>query len=306
MKFIIILLVFLQLASSAYALKLKIDDRVINISSYLQTRYTIDPSRKDSFSIPRLRSDIWGDIDENVGYLIELDATASPALIYGWIDLKPEKATKFRVGKFYYPFGLEYTTPPSRFDTINPTYTLWNLFGYSRDIGIQFSQDKENCKYAIALMNGADNQTSDDNESKDLLGRYVFKGIKDLDVGLSFQVGKAGTMETERQRIGAELNYKLGSFGLKSEYVRAIDNSVRKVGWYLQPSVWLSSSVQGLIRYEFWDPNTQAAGDRQTITTFGINAFIDPAAKLQVNYELKNEEVDTSNNALLMQLQLSF
>lgn len=304
MKRYIILLIILLFAVSAGALEVNLEKESINVSAYIQTRYTISPSSTDQFTVPRLRSDIWGNVTENFAYLVELDATTSPALIYGWIDVLPNKVTKIRFGRFYYPFGLEYTTPPSRFDTINPTLTLWNLLGFSRDNGVQLSQNFNSFKYALAFMNGADNQTSDDNEGKDIFGRFVYQGIKDLDVGLSFQVGKVGTTEADCQRIGAELSYVWGNFGLKSEYIRATDNNIKKWGWYVQPSLWVNSSLQGVVRFEYWDPNTQTAANRQTITTLGVNAFFNPKAKLQINYEIKREEAEVENDALLLQLQL--
>jgi hypothetical protein len=303
-KILLAIFIFIVIGLPASAGEVKLGDQSVNISSYIQTRYSFDQARTDQFAIPRLRSDIWGDVNENFGYLIELDATASPSIIYGWIDVKPNKATKLRVGRFYYPFGLEYTTPPSRFDTINPTFCLWNLFGYSRDSGIQFSQNFQHFKYAVALVNGADNQSADDNEAKDLFGRFVFKKSKDFSAGLSFHVGQAGSTEAERQRIGAELDYKLERFGLKAEYIRARDNGVKKWGWYLQPSLWLSPAFQGLVRFEYWDPDTQSGGNLQTVTTFGVNAFFNAHAKLQVNFELKREETEVSNDAFLIQLQL--
>jgi len=302
--FILIIFSWLIFVIPISALEVKDKDQTLNVSSYIQARYTVDSSRTDQFTIPRLRSDIWGEAGERLGYLVELDAVTSPAVIYGWIDIKPNKNTKLRVGRFYYPFGLEYTTPPSKFDTINPTLTLWNLFGYSRDSGVQLSQEFETFKYALALVNGADNQAVDDNESKDLFGRWVLKRSKDLKVGLSFQTGAAGTLETARQRLGAELDYKLGPFGLKAEYIRAYDNNVKKWGWYVQPSLFLSSALQGLWRFEYWDPNTQATGDLSTVSTLGINAFFEKNLKFQVNYEFKREEVEISNDALLFQLQL--
>lgn len=278
----------------------------LNTSSYIQTRYTVDLSSTDQFTIPRLRSDIWGDVNENVGYFVEVDVVASPALIYGWIDLKPNEATKLRVGRFYYPFGLEYTTPASKFDTINPTYCLWNFFGYSRDSGVQLSQNFDNFKYAVAFMNGADNQLTDDNESKDVLGRVVLKKFMGVDIGASFHIGTATSTEITRKRVGLELAYNSDKFGLKSEFIYGSDGGVRKLGFYVQPSLWINQALQGLVRYEYWDPDTAGAGDLQTVVTLGVNAFFDDVVKLQINYEFKKEEVDTLNDALLAQLQVMF
>lgn len=303
-KFWQILLILFFWHSAVLAFEVKVGERTVNISAYLQARYSFDSSRTDQFTVPRLRTDIWGDVSSDFGYLVELDAVATPAIIYGWVDYKPDAVTKIRVGRFYYPFSLEYTTPPSKFDFINPTLTLWNIFGYSRDNGLQFSQNWGAFNYSLAVMNGADNQLTDDNETKDLLGRVVYKLSQNLSLGESFYLGKAGTSGADRKRIGAELNYQQGSFGLKAEYIRASDSPVSKIGWYLQPSIWFNPALQGLIRFESWDSDLEASGNLETVTTLGVNAFLNSDAKLQFNYEIKHKESGENNQALLAQVQL--
>jgi phosphate-selective porin len=307
MRYIIaVLLLLLFLVNSAHAWEVRVGERVINIFNYLQVRYTSDPSAMDQFTIPRARIDVWGDVNDKLGYFTETDLMQSPALVYGWIDLKYISKATLRLGKFYYPFGLEYTTPPSQFDTINCTTTLWNLFGYSRDIGMQLSGKFEKFKYYLAVVNGADNSSTDNNKAKDVVGRVVFTPLNKLALGVSYYGGKSGTMEAERVRVGGEINYNEGSFSLKGEYISAKDGNVNKLGWYLQPAYNICN-VQGLARYESWDPDLDISGDKRYIFTLGINWFFDLNAKLQVNYEIKSEETnEVANNALLTQLQLNF
>lgn len=302
------LLVFmLVLVLPVWAEEYKIGANTVNIFNYLQVRFLTDPSVKDQFSVPRARSDIWGNVNPNLGYFFELDATASPAVIYGWMDLKLDTTTKFTLGRFYYPFGLEYTTPPAKFDLINPSVAFWNLFGYSRDNGIQLSQKFESFKYSLAVMNGADNKLSDDNENKDVLGRLVASPGKNLALGISFHNGTAGASEEKRLRLGADLSLDLNPFGLKAECVRARDAVVSKIGFYFQPSYWVNEAWQGLVRFEYWDPDMALAGDRQIVMTLGLNWFFDKTFKFQLNYEIKSEESnETANNALLAQTQLNF
>jgi len=305
-KIILIVLVSLFLGSVVSAWELKIGDRKINYFTYLQTRYSMGPATQDQFTVPRLRTDIWGDLSERVGYFVEYDLAASPALVYGWINIKTS-LTKISLGRLFLPFGLEYTTPPSRFDTINPTTTLWSFFAFSRDIGLQLSRKFEKVKYAVAVVNGADNSLSDDNQNKDLVGRVVFTPVDDMSFGFSRYTGKTGSTEVEKSVSGLEINLKLAGVGLKGEYIAGSVSGADKRGWYLQPLFNLTPLLQGLVRYESWDPNTAVAGDAQSITTLGLNYFFDEGSKLQVNYEIKGEESSpTDNDTLLLQFQVNF
>lgn len=296
----------LILGSMVSAWELKTGDRKMNISSYLQIRYSGGPASTDQFSVPRLRTDLWGNLSENVGYFVEYDLVAEPSLIYGWINLETP-LTKITVGRLFLPFGLEYMTPPARFDTINPTNTLWNCFAFSRDIGLQLSKKYKKMKYYVAVVNGADNSFSDDNEIKDLVGRFVLMPTDHIAVGVSGYSGKSGTTEAQKSITGAEINANFGPLGVKGEYITGTMSGNNNTGWYLQPLLNFSSILQGLLRYESWDPNTGTAGDSSNTTTVGLNYFFDTGTKLQVNYEIKGEETtQTDNNALLVQMQVNF
>ena len=280
----------------------------INISTYLQVDYssavssTAPPS--NTFTIPRLRCDIWGDPTPSYGYLLELEGTTSPNIIYGWIDIKTIPWFKVRFGKFYYPFGLEYTTPPSKFDTINPSDTLWKYFGYSRDIGAEVLGNVGAFKYYLSVVNGNDNKPSDDNNVKDLCGRVTYD-LGSLTLGLSDYNGRAGTGEVEKSRVGGELKYNFGPFTLKGEFISGIDDRIKSQGWYAMPIFKFTSMVEGLVKVECIDPDIDEGGDLQTLVTPGINVFFDENLKLQVNYLMKSDQaIDSHSSTFTTQLQL--
>ena|GEM_PF-1958850 len=311
----VVILILLQAASQAWEIKL--GEREMNGFIYIQPRYTFSPVSNDEFKLYRARIDLWGDISENLAYFLEADFVQSPSIIYAWADIKYDPDVTLRVGRFFYPFGLEYTTPPSKFDTINPTNVLWYYFGYSRDTGIEYKEKLGNVKYELAIVNGADNMNSDDNDSKDFVGRAVIEVEKGSEIGFSYYGGKAGTgtLEADRIRSGMELKYVNDKFSLKSEYITGfgykndsgVYQAVRGQGYYVQPAYMLTPELQWLLRFEEWDPSIEVAGDKKTVMLLGVNWFFDPAAKLQLNYEIKGEETSqTNNDVFLVQLQLNF
>ncbi|MEA2095369.1 MAG: porin [Candidatus Cloacimonadota bacterium] len=65
-------------------------------------------------------------------------------------------------------------------------------------------------------------------------------------------------------------------------------------------------NVQPVIKYESYDPNTDADNDVEDIITFGVNYFFNDWTRLQLNYLYKAEEEEESNDEILMQLQVKF
>ncbi len=302
------LFIIFSCVSFAKTYELNLGEGKVDLSGYIQTLFSATEPTQNGFSIARLRFDIWADPSPVWGYLIEADLAASSPLIYGWIDLKTIPWFKMRFGKFYYPFGIEYTTPPSKFDTINPSTTLWNYFGFSRDIGAEVLGGSNGFKYWLSILNGQDNQVADKNDFKDFCGRatYDFGGLM---VGASLYSGLTGTDEAfDKMRRGGELSYKNGAFSLKSEFISGLDvSTVESQGWYVMPIYRFNSNWEGLIKYESFDPDNDISGNAQSMITYGINYYFDEDLKLQMNYIRNIEEVEQiKNDTTAFQLQLSF
>lgn len=66
-------------------------------------------------------------------------------------------------------------------------------------------------------------------------------------------------------------------------------------------------NLQPIIKYESYDPNTDADNDIATVITFGVNYFFNDWTRLQLNYLYKAEEgIEIANDEILMQLQVKF
>ncbi len=140
-----------------------------------------------------------------------------------------------------------------------------------------------------------------------MAARLVFHPEKALALGLSLYEGRAGANRATRDRVGGEVSYRRGPWTLRGEYVRGKDTLIRKAGWYAHAGHRLHPKWEGVIRFDTFDPNRNAAGDRSDVLTLGVNHYIADGVKLQVNYERKDEEgKEVSNNALLSQLQVKF
>ena len=173
---------------------------------------------------------------------------------------------------------------------------------------------------------------ADDNKMKDIVGRVVVSPTACLSVGGNFRYGKApaadpsATEEDERKRFGAEAEFKRDAILVQGEYIYGEDigsyttgggcgeplvvneGSVKRHGFFIQGMYMTDWNVQPVLKYEFWDPNTDADAekDREEVITFGINHFINEWTRVQVNYLLKREDVAVDNDEVLVQMQVKF
>lgn len=61
------------------------------------------------------------------------------------------------------------------------------------------------------------------------------------------------------------------------------------------------------MKYDTYDPSTKVSKNATYVYTIGVNWLFNNRTKLQVNYELKDEEgEENSNNTLIIQMQLGF
>ena len=68
-----------------------------------------------------------------------------------------------------------------------------------------------------------------------------------------------------------------------------------------------SWSLQPVVKYESFDPDTETDDNAMSIITFGVNYFFNDWTRLQLNYLYKAEEGnEIVNDELLMQLQVKF
>jgi phosphate-selective porin len=226
-------------------------------------------------------------------------------------------------GQFKIPFSQENLISSSDLETINRSQLGEQLVpgrdigSQGRDVGALFSVTVPNAdgeriaEYAVGVFNGSGINVSDDNDAKDVALRAVVYPQPGLSAGLSGYFGKVGVGRLDHRRVGAEAAWARGPWWVKSEYVQGRgngkDDERKKQGWYLLAGYNLTVTRQLLLRYDTFDPDRDAGKDRSTVLTVGANWRLTPWSRLQVNYELKNEQgPEVSNNALLAQYQVKF
>ena len=192
----------------------------------------------------------------------------------------------------------------------------------SRDIGasLQGSLLEGRLLGALAVCNGAGINVNDDNDGKDYLARFAaapFKGtrgpVAGLGIGGALWVGNQRSPTGgiyARERYDAFLEYKLNGFHLVSEYIVQIAESdaeteIRTSNWYVQ-AAWRSPfDIEPIARYEIYDPDEDTSGDREDMTTLGVNLYLNKHLALRINYNIYQEEtVTVENDEVLVQLDV--
>jgi hypothetical protein len=274
-------------------------------------------------------------------------ALISPTLIEANITYKPFHFLQIKAGQLYVAFSLENLTQDRNLDLIERSQVVSALVARKgdaagglvdsignqngRDIGIQAAgslfrmKDAYLMDYAVQLLNGAGINSLDNNSSKDVDARLVIHPVKFLSIGGSYYNGvdrftTSTTKDQKRIRYGSELALNFPKLSLKGEYIRGQEGSTASAdhsgdpgatvheGWYAQLGYFfLPRRLQGVFRYDYYDPNTAKTSVSGTYYDFGLNYFFNVWTKIQVYYSLRNQEGPALNNNLFeAQLQLAF
>jgi len=311
----------------------------IDLGGYVQAQYVNDASAKDEFKVRRARLDLRGNLS-NVGWRLQVDAVqplkdvvttvgppskttkvvTRPILLDAYLDYNFDTYASVRVGQFKLPFGRENLESSPNLDTINRSQVTEKLVpgrdigSQGRDIGAQvsgsydFGGDRKIVDYAVGVFNGAGVNVGEDNKRKDVGARVVVYPIKGLGLGLAHYNGRTGSAgDVEKIRTGAEVTYAVDALTLKGEYVLGNDGVTDKYGWYAQAGYRFFNDYEAVVKYDSYDPNKDASGDRTDVTTAGLNWFVNKYAKIQANYEWKTEEgTKVDNNVFLTQFTAQF
>jgi phosphate-selective porin len=288
------------------------------LSGYTQFLYTYWDKGTDSFSIPRARLTLSAALLKNIRFRIQIDGVKSPALIDANVDFLFNPAYSLRIGQYYVPVSMENNTSDSEMDTIlrsqvvNALSPSRDIGSQGRDIGAMFMGRYSIAEYYFGIFNGAGINKADTNKAKDLAGRLILHPLKSLAVGGSFYKGRNNPVLTgpdlTRDRFALEAAWFPGYFSLKGEFLSAKDDQTSRSGWYLQGGYYiLPKKLQAIVKWDTYDSNLDAPGDRLDLLTLGASWFIWEKTKLIVNYNLYRREGEgTTNQAVSIQFQAAF
>ena len=292
--------------------------RPLKLTGYAQALSTTQSAGLDGLSIHRARFTLAGDILKNVKIKVQVDLLKSPVLLDAQIDWTLAKAASVRFGQFKIPFSLESITSSAELDTIDRSQVVnkiapgWDIGASGRDIGFVLAGQASVFEYAIGAFNGAGLNKADTNDHKDISARLLARPFDGLSIGASYYDGlystAAGAPRTTRRRIGGEAAWVVDGLSLKAEYIRATDAVTTRAGGYIQAALFVvPKKYQLLLKYDAYDKDRAAAGDRVDAYTAGVNWFLADRSKLQGNYLLFRSEAGlTLNRMLEVQFQLGF
>jgi phosphate-selective porin OprO/OprP len=268
----------------------------------------------------------------------------SPFLVEAYITYKPFDWLNVKAGQMIVQFSQENITQDRNLDMIERSQVVNALVARKgdaanglvdsignqngRDIGIQLNgslfrlEGRHLIDYYIQLLDGAGINTLDNNQSKDIDARLVLHPLRFLSLGGSYYDGfdrftGTPTKDQLRTRWGLEADLELNALSVKGEYIHGQDgNNNLKTGtvatlhqgWYGQVGYFIvPRHLQGVFRYDWYDPITTKTQVNSTYYDFGLNYFFNVWTKVQVYYSLRNQEGPAVNNNMFeAQLQLAF
>ncbi|MDA3929508.1 MAG: porin [Prolixibacteraceae bacterium] len=317
-------------------------DEGVSVFGFIQPQLEIgftDPSTS-TFSFERARLGVMGNIPYDFTYYVVMEMSPFlseevpyPILLDAFISYTRYDYLKVSMGSFKSPFGLETNTPCSGLATIYRSKATLELNAPFRDLGLMFlgGSRETMLQYSVGLLNGTGLGHRDDNNFKDIVGRVGVNPLSWLHVGASFKYGQsasaAGLADPDiRTRLGGEFDMNLnGRLIVQGEYIYAKDEGSSIVGGgcsgggevvlgdkvrsggYVQALYNLSYTIQPVVKFEFYDSDSNIKNNEEFVFTAGLNYFFNDWTRLQVNYRYAAEmPVDMPNDQLVLQLQVKF
>jgi phosphate-selective porin len=292
--------------------------RSFNLSGYTQFLYTYWDKGADSFSIPRARLTLSGELLKNVRFKIQVDAVKNPALMDAQVDVQFKPYLGLRIGQYYVPFSLENNTSDSELDTIlrsqvvNALSPSRDIGSQGRDIGAMVTGRYSIAEYYLGVFNGAGINKLDTNKAKDVAARLLLHPMSTLAVGGSLYRGHhnpvQGLPDISRTRAGLEAAFKSGPWSMSGEFISGKDDLIARSGWYLQGGYFvLPEKLQAVVKWDSYDQDKNMPGDRADLFTLAGNWYLWKKTKLAANCTLYRKEGEgTTNQAVSLQFQAGF
>lgn len=303
----------------------------MKIGGYTQLMYVTDPTLngKEPLIVKRARISFVKQLNSWASFKVQPDfagiagATGGGSVAFreAFIDLVADTDfATFRIGQYHPPFGFETTYSSAKKKVADTPYYMSNVLTHDYDYGVQWwgnlsGSKKDLFSWRIAVMNGTGSAT-EDNTKKNYVGRIVISPTKKTEFGIS-AYDRNVYISTEVAHYGGyfklETNLPCPTF-LTLEYVGGKDSTGSKnvldaIGTLeLKPLVGkgILSELAPVVRYEYWDPDTNKTKDEITPFTVGLNFYPDKAVRILADYTIKTETPSKDNNRLNVMLQVNY
>jgi hypothetical protein len=242
----------------------------------------------NSFYFPRVILDVKNQYQDMFFLRFYLDMAGMGNIsvyeLYGGI--KPKKELEIIFGKFKQLLGYELIIYPLASYFVEPSMFYYLKAPFIWDMGIGFFYRFKKGEANINLVNGSGGAVFDNNEWKDISGRFSFNLFKNLFWGTSFYYGKVGYGKIKDLLPffsgGWEFGYKDSFNIIIFEYFYRREKDIafynyKKQGFYFILG-WQLAELSPFLRFEFKEEKKE---ERELSKEFGFS--------FSLNYFLKNE-----------------
>jgi phosphate-selective porin len=315
--------------------RIKIIEKAISIlpkiSGLLNLRYQYSTEAanystgKNGFDVRRAYLDFKGNATKDLTYRLQVDFSTSPKIIDAYVEWKPFKFIGLQAGQFKTAYTLENPYSPFALETSDNSQVIAKLIqdynNCGRDIGLSlngsfFQKNGYNIiEYKVALLNGNNINTTDNNKTKDVYGILFINPLKSITFDASYYKGQYGieTAKYDRNRSSLGARYDDGKLMVRAEYVAGEigttqSNLKNALGYYLTAGYFVTDKIQPVLKYDFYQ--NDKTSDLTAITNYviGLNYWLTPKTKLQAIYTHKQnkDSSKTDSDYLVAQLILGF
>ena len=229
------------------------------------------------------------------------------------VTLRPSPISSITFGQYVVPFGMEGLESSARLAFIERS-ALTSQFRWAnfRDVGFtvrgDFKVSNVKIQPTVGLFNGEGQNRLDVNESMDFVGRLVVKPSEALHLGVAHYNGKSGTAEIDNFRSGGEIKFVRHPIFAYGEYAAGKSGGKERQTYYFSAGYKILSSLQGVVRHDWYDLDIHTKHDDKVENTIGLNYFIEKHhAKIQLNYVLRGEKGTTlDNDVVRLNVQMSY
>jgi len=302
----------------------------IQFDGLIQGRFDTDSHGNDTFYLRRTELKLSGKIGPRTDWVVMVDPAKNLSLTQTKVAGNVTNVTvnqssrilqdaflayhftpnlTLDVGQEKIPFGYEALQPTSQLDVIERALFMSQAkWADVRDIGLQAKGSWNDFAATAAVLNGEGEEQNqkDSNPHKAVGGRvtYAPHTVPGLQAGIS-GITESDSANKDRNRIGADVNFKRDKLTLRTEYAAALTSGTRAYGWYAHAGYRFLPQWEGIVRFDTLNPNRASAANREEDWIGGVNYFINSNTEFQLNYLHKRFFNGTAiNNQLLANFQV--
>ena len=295
-----------------------------NLSGVVHYNYNYDftkdaTNENTGFELTRVYLTYTQDISEVLSYKFQTDinSSASPKEVY----IKNAKVDwKLPIGKL--TIGLQ------GMNVFNVTEKTWGFrfiekspmdlhqFSSSADMGIGFSGGLSIVNYSLMITNGSGYKESENDKYKKISTQFVY-GEKKLVQNDGYNIGLAYTIESydvdvattkSKTVMGVFCGYASNGLRLGGEFDTHTDSGTKITQQIMAvyASYKLSDTMEGLIYYDMYDPDTNTEKNSENYVIAGLNYYPTKGLVITPNIRLTTPETGDGTTHAGINFQFKF